>query len=41
MVLNGWGWEDRATPISSEEIAEATWPWYSHVIECFGASVKW
>ena len=36
MVLNGWGWEDRATPISSEEIAEATWPWYSHVIECFG-----
>ena len=36
MKINGWGWENRATPISSEEIAEATWPWYSHVIECFG-----
>ena len=38
MVLNGWGWEERRRPISSAEIADATWPWYSHAIACFGAS---
>lgn len=38
MKVNGWGWEDRDVPIGSEEMAEATWPWYSHVIRCFGPS---
>mmetsp|Transcript_108138 Transcript_108138/g.230877 ORF Transcript_108138/g.230877 Transcript_108138/m.230877 type:complete len:357 (-) Transcript_108138:28-1098(-) len=38
MVINGFDLEKRATPIGSEELAELTYPWYSHVIDCFGPS---
>uniref|UniRef100_A0A7S4SMC5 Amidohydrolase-related domain-containing protein n=1 Tax=Alexandrium monilatum TaxID=311494 RepID=A0A7S4SMC5_9DINO len=37
MVVNGFGLEKRSTPIGSEELAELTYPWYSHVLDAFGA----
>lgn len=36
MVINGFGLEKRPAPIGSEELAELTYPWYSHVIDAFG-----
>merc|ERR1711871_22566 len=36
MVINGWGLEKRSVPIGSEELCEMMYPWYSHVIQCFG-----
>ena len=38
MVVNGFGLHERDTPIGSEELAELTFPWYSHVIDSFGPS---
>lgn len=38
MVINGFGLEKRSIPIGSEELAELTYPWYSHAIDCFGPS---
>merc|ERR1711957_531394 len=38
MVSSGWGLEKREIPIGSEELSELVYPWYSHVIRCFGAS---
>ena len=37
MAVNGWGYEKRATPPGSAELAEATRDWYAHAIERFGA----
>lgn len=36
MPDNGWGWMDRATPPSSDEIVEAQNSWYQHMIAEFG-----
>ncbi len=36
MPDNGYGWHERATPPTSDEILEAHRPWYLHAIECFG-----
>lgn len=36
MVDNGFGWESRPLPPSSDEFAEAQRPYYLHTIECFG-----
>ena len=36
MAINGWGFEQRARPPGSLELAEATKPWYLHAIERFG-----
>lgn len=36
MASNGWGLEQRATPIGSAELADLVFPWYEHAIRCFG-----
>ncbi len=36
MIMNGFGWHERERPPSSEELAEATRPYYEHTIEQFG-----
>lgn len=36
MDRNGWGFQNRAQPPGSAEIADATRPWYEHAIERFG-----
>ena len=36
MPCTGWRWETRAEPPSSDEVAEATGPWYLFAIELFG-----
>ena len=36
MPDNGFGWDQRATPATSNEFAEAQRAYYLHTIECFG-----
>tara|TARA_B110000263_G_C14902796_1_gene326874 strand:- start:126 stop:536 length:411 start_codon:yes stop_codon:yes gene_type:complete len=36
MPDNGFGWDKRATPPSSDEFVEAQRRYYLHMIECFG-----
>lgn len=36
MPDNGFGWDVRETPPTSDEFAEAQRPYYLHTIECFG-----
>lgn len=36
MPDNGYGWNTRETPPSSDEFVEAQAPWYNHAIKCFG-----
>lgn len=36
MPDNGYGWNTRETPPSSDEFVEAQAPWYHHAIKCFG-----
>ncbi len=36
MPDNGFGWNTRATPPSSDEFADAQSPYYLHMIACFG-----
>ncbi|MGB1343145.1 MAG: amidohydrolase family protein [Pseudomonadales bacterium] len=36
MPDNGFGWDKRATPATSDEFCEAQKPYYMHTIECFG-----
>lgn len=36
MPKNGFGIDKRPKPAGSEELAELTYPWFSHAIECFG-----
>jgi hypothetical protein len=36
MPINGFGFDKRDKPATSEEIAEATGRYYLHAIECFG-----
>ena len=36
MSINNWGFEGRPKPPGSQEIADATKPWYAHAIERFG-----
>jgi len=36
MPDNGYGWHQRATPATSDEIVAAHERWYLHMIECFG-----
>ncbi len=36
MPDNGFGWETRATPATSDELAHAQQRYYLHTIECFG-----
>ncbi len=36
MVINGWGWDKRDHPASSEEIVVAHREYYLHTIDCFG-----
>ncbi len=38
MPDNGFGWDQRATPPTSEEFVEAQARYYNHTIECFGAN---
>ena len=38
MKVNGWKFEERLTPIGSDELLELTWPFYSHALRSFGAS---
>ena len=41
MAMNGFGWDmeaGAASPPSSEEMAEATLPYYAHCIDAFGPS---
>jgi L-fuconolactonase len=37
MPDNGFGWDLRATPPTSDEVVEAQGRYYRHAIECFGA----
>ncbi|MGB3624411.1 MAG: amidohydrolase family protein [Henriciella sp.] len=37
MPDNGFGWDKRDTPATSDEIVEAHAPYYHHMIKCFGA----
>ncbi|MDQ2088310.1 amidohydrolase family protein [Marimonas arenosa] len=37
MPVNGFGWDGRATPPSSDELLEAQQHYYHHMIEIFGA----
>ncbi|MEM7765869.1 MAG: amidohydrolase family protein [Pseudomonadota bacterium] len=37
MPDNGFGWDTRDTPATSDEIVEAHAPWYTHMLDCFGA----
>jgi predicted TIM-barrel fold metal-dependent hydrolase len=36
MDVNGFGWHERELPPTSEELVEATAPYYLHAIDCFG-----
>ena len=36
MPVNGFGWHERATPPSSDELVETNRRWYEHAIEQFG-----
>ena len=36
MPDNGFGWNNRDTPPTSDEFVEAQRRWYLHTIECFG-----
>ena len=36
MPDNGYGWHERATPATSEELVAAHEKWYLHAIDCFG-----
>jgi len=36
MPDNGFGWDKRATPPTSDEFVEAQSPYYLHMIDCFG-----
>jgi len=36
MPDNGFGWNDRATPATSDELVEAQKRYYLHTIDCFG-----
>ncbi len=36
MPDNGYGWHERATPATSDELVEAQSRYYLHAIECFG-----
>ena len=36
MPDNGYGWNQRALPATSDELLEAQAPWYRHAITCFG-----
>lgn len=38
MTINGFGWHERETAPSSDDLLEANRPWYEHTIECFGPS---
>lgn len=36
MAINGWGWDQRDHPASSDEIVAAHRDYYLHTIDCFG-----
>ncbi|MFT4960429.1 MAG: L-fuconolactonase [Paracoccaceae bacterium] len=36
MADNGWGWQDRDVPPTSDEFVAAYGDWYHHMIGCFG-----
>ena len=36
MPDNGWNWETREQPVTSDEIVEQQGKWYAHMIDCFG-----
>ncbi len=36
MTINGFGWDKRAAPATSDEFVAAQRDWYMHVIDCFG-----
>ena len=36
MVVNGYGWHERATPPTSDELVAANRDWYDYIIEQFG-----
>jgi len=36
MPINGWGWDERDLPASSDEIVVAHQDYYLHTIDCFG-----
>ena len=36
MTINGFGWHERETPPSSDDLLEANRPWYEHTIDQFG-----
>lgn len=36
MMINGWGWDTRETPATSDEIVAAHEAYYLHSIDCFG-----
>lgn len=36
MPVNGWGWHNRETPATSDELVAAHGRYHHHVIECFG-----
>ncbi len=36
MPDNGYGWHERETPPTSDEVVEAHRKWYTHMIGCFG-----
>jgi predicted TIM-barrel fold metal-dependent hydrolase len=38
MPDNGFGWDKRATPATSDELVEAQRRYYLHTIDCYGAS---
>ena len=38
MVVNGFGWEQRQRPPTSDELLDANAKWYRHTIEQFGPS---
>ena len=37
MAINGFGWHERERPPTSQELVEATTPYYEHCLEHFGA----
>jgi predicted TIM-barrel fold metal-dependent hydrolase len=36
MTINGFGWDKRNRPATSDELVTAQRKWYAHMIECFG-----
>jgi len=36
MSINGFGWDTRATPATSDELVAEQGNWYAHMIDCFG-----